>query len=130
MNSHTKCTNILARCVLPNSSLSVFLLSLFLWETREDLSCGALHLTINRSRTLSSLVLCKEIYKNLPKNYRPISNLPFLSKNPSKSRNSQTSVPSLGKQPQQPLSVSLSSRTQHQGRFVAYRKLHSLRSGR
>ena len=56
--------------------------------------------------------------KNLLKNYHPISNLPFLSKTPWKSCSPQTSLPSPRKQSQQPLSVSLSSRTQHRDCFV------------
>ena len=66
--------------------------------------------------------------KNLLKNYRPISNLLFLSKILEKSRSPQTSLPS-PKQPQQYLSVSLSSRTQHWDRFVTYCERYSLRSG-
>ena len=50
--------------------------------------------------------------KILLKNYRPISNLPFLSKILEEAVLHKL-LPSPRKQSQQPLSVSLSSRTQH-----------------
>ena len=56
--------------------------------------------------------------------------LPSISvQNPLKSHSPQTSLPSPRKQPQQSLSVSLSSRTQHWDHFVTYCKWYSVRSG-
>ena len=49
--------------------------------------------------------------------------------NPWKSHSPQTSLPSPRKQPQQSLSVSISSRMQHWDRFVTYCKWYSLCSG-
>ena len=60
--------------------------------------------------------------------------VPFLTylfsvQNSWKSRSPQTSLPSPRKQPQQSLSVSLSSRMQHWDRFVTYCKWYSFHSG-
>jgi len=57
--------------------------------------------------------------KNLLKNNRLISNLPFLSKILEKVVLHKP-LPSPRKQPQQPLSVSLSSRTEHKDRFYFF----------
>ena len=55
---------------------------------------------------------------------------PFLTfQNSWKSRSPKTSLPTPRKQPQQPLSVSLPSRTQHWDRFVTCCNWYSLRSG-
>ena len=61
--------------------------------------------------------------KNLLKNYCPISKFPW------KSRSPQTSLPSPRKQPQQPLSVTLLSRTRHRDHFVTCCKSYPLHSG-
>ena len=66
--------------------------------------------------------------KILLKNYRPISNLPFLSKILEEIVLHKL-LPSPRKQSQQPLSVSLSSRTHNRDRFVTYCKRYSLLSG-
>ena len=79
---------------------------------------------------INTLKNTHHLTKYLVENYRPISNLPFLSKILEKIvLHQRVCLPSPSKQPQQPLSVSLSSRTLHQDRFVTFRKRHSLRSG-